>query len=771
MQQIPHDAQGFLVGEIIPDIRRQTELMTRIRADVADIKRAFQKLSQNSNSDASNPPTSQAGNSSRRSSGPQSDTSPGSNTAEPNPRGGRTRRAGNAGNDGSGDQTPPILPDVNVNVGDSPNLGAGPDPAPVNGPQSDTSPGSNAAEPNPRGGRDRRDRNRAADQPPASPNGRGRHRDSRGRFISENEGDNSTDQHNRDRRGRFTSNNEGDTQAQRTLLNGLADRIADAVTLDTGLEEVDPTVKAFQEIAEPVSRGFQFIAGDNNEDNRWFRRLFNELRLFRRDESVFNRAANRSLDNIEEAQSADHDNGGPSFLGGLLGSVTPFIMAALTSIGGMMVTGATALLGTIFGPIGLMIGGLATAAWGLFTEDGRKFFADVADKLYLGWNATTDYLKGKWDEGVKAFSDLWEPIAKFFEDKFGIVSGAVKTVAKTVENTADKANDFVKEKTGVDVKESVKSVNGEVKTAYEKTVDTASRNVIEPTADFFKSSAQSVKAVPKKLKERWQEAKQFLGEAAVKAGVDPGILAKIANFESGFNAEARPVRKRDGKVLSSAHGYGQFLDATWTEMVNKYGTKYGVENAGNLSKSEAGKLRSDKALQASLLAEFTRENIEKGRALGGANDDANVYALHNLGEGDGAKFLKALKQNPNAKVSDILSQKVIAGNQSLYGNGTISLEKAYQNMESAMHRGETFAKEIRIPSLATVAPAQTISAPSPSVPAMPKPQAIADMPAVMTLLVSDGMRKSISINIDKGDIGQDISDRRLAHIVTGGLSG
>jgi hypothetical protein len=762
MQQIPHDAQGFLVGEIIPDIRRQTELMARIRADVADIKRAFQKLSQNSNSDASNPSAGPAGNSSRRSSGPQSDTSPGPNVAEPTPRGGRTRRAGNAGTGGSGNQTPPILPDVNVNVGDSPNLGSGPDPAPVNGPQSDTSHGSNTAEPNPRGGRERRERNRAADQPPASPNGR---------------------EHNRDRRGRFTSNNEGETQAQRALLNGLSDRIADAVTLDTGLEDVDPTVKAFQEIAEPMARGYQFFAG-GDKDEHWYRRLFRELNLFRKEQTVFNRAEQRTLREIDANTEQVQGSGGArsgGFLGGLLGAVVPFLMTALgglgrmllsplAGIGRMLLPAITGVLGTIFSPIGLAIGGLATAAWGLFTEDGRKFFANVADKLYVGWYEATEYLKSKWDEGVKAFSALWEPIAKFFEDKFGIVSDTAKAVADKVSDTANKANDFVKDQTGVDVKESVKSVAGAVKTAYEKTVDTASRNVIEPTAGFFKSSAQSVKAVPKKLKERWQEAKQFLGEAAVKAGVDPGILAKIANFESGFNAEARPVRKRDGKVLSSAHGYGQFLDATWTEMVNKYGSKYGVENAGQLSKSEALKLRSNKGLQASLLAEFTRENIEKGRTLGGANDDANVYALHNLGEGDGAKFLKALKQNPNARVSDILSQKVIAGNQSLYGDGTLSLAKAYQNMAAAMHRGETFAKDIRIPSVTTV-PAQTISAPPPSVPSLPKSPTVAEAPQVVMPMASDADRQRLTVSVEHGDVGQDLSDRRIAHIVTGGLSG
>jgi hypothetical protein len=741
---LPHDSEGFLTGNTIADIRRAADLLLRIRSDVADIKRAF--LSPTARAEAA--PVSPVGN--RPRSRESRTAEPRSRTGTPSPHRDASGRFISAGADTA-------LPRVRRTSIQADPANAAPA-------------GSNAAPPNPP-----RIQLRSETAEPRR----------RGRVAADSQ---VPPERNRDGRGRFTSNNEGgdeEERKQKRLFSGMADRIAEAVTGSaTGLEEVDPTIKAINEVAQPLARGYQFFAG-GDKDERWYRRLFKELNLFRKEQTVFNRAEQRTLReidaNTEQAQGSGGARSG-GFFGGLLGAVVPFLMTALGGLGRMLLSplaglgrillpAITGVLGTIFSPVGLAIGGLATAAWGLFTEDGRKFFANVADKLYVGWYESTDYLKSKWDEGVKAFSALWEPIAKFFEDKFGIVSDTAKAVADKVSDTANKANDFVKDQTGVDVKESVKSVAGEVKTAYEKTVDTASRNVIEPTADFFKSSAQSVKAVPKKIKERWQEAKQFLGEAAVKAGVDPGILAKIANFESGFNAEARPVRKRDGKVLSSAHGYGQFLDSTWTEMVNKYGTKYGVENAGNLSKSEAGKLRSDKALQASLLAEFTRENIEKGRALGGANDDANVYALHNLGEGDGAKFLKALKQNPHARVSDILSQKVIAGNQSLYGNGTLSLEKAYQNMEAAMHRGETFAKEIRIPSLATVAPAQTISAPSPSVPAMPKPPAIAEMPAVMTPLVSDGLRKSISINIDKGDIGQDISDRRLAHIVTGGLSG
>jgi hypothetical protein len=685
---LPHDSQGFLIGEVIPEIRRAAELLQRIRSDVADIKRAFLSPGARAGSGPSIPPPANRQNA--------------RDTALPRPRGSTSP--------GSGQQT------------QGPGGGPSPTLPPLNG---------ETAGPGRRGG------SRPGSQLPP--------------------------ERNRDDRGRFTSNPDPnrEVQAQRQAFNGMADRIANAVSGSAmGLETVDPTLKAIHEVAQPLARGFRFFAGGDKE-TRWYRRLFGELRLFRKEQTVFNRAEQRVLREIDEnTENAGGSSGGArsgGFFGGLLGGISSKILPML----------ATAL-SFIFGPVGLALAGAATAAWGLFTEDGRKFFANVADKLYMGWYQTTEYLKGKWDAGVKAFNDLWAPIGKFFADKFGIVSESAKAVVDKVADTANKANDFVKDQTGVDVKEKAKAASATVKTAYQKTVEAASRNVIEPAADFVKSGAASAKAVPKRLQARWQEAKQFLGEAAVKAGVDPGILAKIANFESGFNAEARPVRKRDGKVLSSAHGYGQFLDATWTEMVNKHGGKYGVANAGQLSATEAGKLRSDKALQASLLAEFTRENLEKGRALGGANDDANVYALHNLGEGDGAKFLQALKQKPKARVSDILSQKVIAGNQSLYGNGNISLERAYQNMAAAMRRGETFAKEIRMPTVET-AQVQSVSAPSPSLPAMPKPPVIAEAPKVMMPLTGES-RKSISINIDRDDIGQDISDRRLAHIVTGGLS-
>ncbi|MBF6649517.1 hypothetical protein [Methylobacter sp. BlB1] len=510
------------------------------------------------------------------------------------------------------------------------------------------------------------------------------------------------------------------------------------------MEEVDPTVKAFNEVAQPLARGYQaFFGGDRDKDNtRWFRRILGEIKLFRKEDTVYNKAVKKSLKAIEDKPVFAGDGGSKSFMGGLLGSISPWILAAIASLGGSLLSGIGSVLRVIFSPIGLAISAAATAAWGLFTENGRKFFADIGGRISESWDSAINLFKETFPGITEAFTnvaddiaELWKPIADFFKDKLGIVSD---TVSKGVE--------------------SVKSVLND--------------NVLAPASGLISQGVESVKAVPKKLMDRWNDAKQYLGAAAVKAGIDPGIVAKITGFESGFNSEARPTRK-DGSRISSAHGYGQFLDATWTNMLNKYGAKYGVQNAANLTKEEAANLRSDKDLQAAMLAEFTKENLEKGRALGGTNDDANIYALHNLGSGTGANFLKALKNNPNAPVNSIkgFTDSVINGNKGLYGNGKITVAEAYANMTAAMSRGDIFAKDIRsfLPA-AAIAPAQSVFVPSPRLPKAPAPVAIQESPGVKEPMGSIKDGKPIFVSLPIGDVSQDVSCRKIALIATGGLS-
>lgn len=96
-----------------------------------------------------------------------------------------------------------------------------------------------------------------------------------------------------------------------------------------------------------------------------------------------------------------------------------------------------------------------------------------------------------------------------------------------------------------------------------------------------------------------------------------------------------------------------------------------------------------------MLAELTKANIARGRLLGGIDDDANVYALHNLGSGDGQRFLRALAKDRSTLVADVLSSEVIKGNPSLYGNGSLTLQDAYERMSAAMAGGKQYADEAR----------------------------------------------------------------------------
>ena len=234
-------------------------------------------------------------------------------------------------------------------------------------------------------------------------------------------------------------------------------------------------------------------------------------------------------------------------------------------------------------------------------------------------------------------------------------------------------------------------------------------------------------AAPKPSKralENWPDAAPHLVSASQQAGVDPGVVAKIAHFESGFRPHARPVR-RDGTRISSAHGYGQFLDGTWTDTLNRHGAKYGIEGAGQLTSAQAAQYRDDKGIQAAMLAEFTRENIEKGRKHGGSDDDANVYAFHNLGDGDAGRLFSGMKRDPHMSVRNALLREgapqkerdrveaVIQGNPSLYGDGSVTAGDAYGRMGAVMRLGDHFAAEARAPASAPTA-AAAAQAPAPA---------------------------------------------------------
>lgn len=552
----------------------------------------------------------------------------------------------------------------------------------------------------------------------------------------------------RDAKGRFVSGAavgaggraaSGEAGGGEDRLSSVADRLSQAVGGLENVGEADPTVRAMQEIADPVRRAYGALRGDKDarRQDGWFKKILKRLKGIE----------DKSSEPVVVEQ------------GGVFALLGRFIPMLLPVLGGLAATAAA--LAAYFKIEG-------------FVSDGEKA-KEGAEAIKTGIaEPAKEALKAV---GVDADKRAAEERARVLEGRDGEYAKeeALKKRFVSPSGAAQGSklwnDEFYRFSQGELAKQEAESKKG----------------MLERAADTAKSGA---KVVAGKVGAGWNAVKGAIGRAAQRAGTDPGLVAQIAHFESGFNPDAAPIHKNptknnvrlfDGRMgMSSAHGLGQFTDATWLDTLRKHGGKHGVANASKLTADQAAKLRSDVELQAAMLAELTRENAERGRSLGGKNDAANVYALHNLGEGDGAKFLKSLSANPGMSVRDALMrgvttekgrkrvESVIANNRSLYGDGSISVGDAYTSMGKKMSAGARYAEEARA---VTVRSPVSVNMPTPAAGGMPSVPSIPDAQRVSVPLGSNASAKPAVVVAKRDDAGRDVSDRRIAHIVTGGMSG
>lgn len=155
----------------------------------------------------------------------------------------------------------------------------------------------------------------------------------------------------------------------------------------------------------------------------------------------------------------------------------------------------------------------------------------------------------------------------------------------------------------------------------------------------------------------WDALKELIIKGSEMAGVDPALMATMANIESSFRITAQP-RNRAGQLLSSAKGLYQFLDSTWREMLNKYGSKYGISTSAHQFDPRANVLMG---------AEFLKENeAHLRRRLSRNITDTDLYAAHFLGAG-GATTL--LGQNPNTNAVTLMPGPANSNRSIFYENG------------------------------------------------------------------------------------------------------
>ena len=146
-------------------------------------------------------------------------------------------------------------------------------------------------------------------------------------------------------------------------------------------------------------------------------------------------------------------------------------------------------------------------------------------------------------------------------------------------------------------------------------------------------------------------------DAADATGVDFGYLMAKAHQESGFRPNARAG-------TSGAKGLFQFIDSTRFEMIQKYGSfaqKYG------LNRQDFGDPFNPRG-SALMGALYAKENADRfKKRFHHRNPNATeLYFMHFLGPGGGARFLTAYNQNKSAFGKDVLASDQVRANKSVF---------------------------------------------------------------------------------------------------------
>ena len=129
--------------------------------------------------------------------------------------------------------------------------------------------------------------------------------------------------------------------------------------------------------------------------------------------------------------------------------------------------------------------------------------------------------------------------------------------------------------------------------------------------------------------------------------ISDDTLNRIIQIESAGNPQAKAK-------TSSATGLGQFLNATWLNLVNKYHREWW----NGRTKNQVLDLRKNPSLSIELLARLTEESAD---AIG-STSGGDLYLAHFLGPADAKDLFRA---NPNTPVSKLVSDAVIRANRSI----------------------------------------------------------------------------------------------------------
>lgn len=526
------------------------------------------------------------------------------------------------------------------------------------------------------------------------------------------------------------------------IISDAANKIVNAVSsIGGGMEETDPTIKAFNEVSQPLSRGYEMLSIGNENDEkrngRWFRRIFGELKLFRKEETLFNKVANKSLKNIEETTEASvipENGGGNSWM---LRYVLPLLAGGL----GVFLAGSNKGLITLLSEAHVKTLDAVTKPFKNIAHKLGLFIDGVTAKIESAWSTFTGFIKDKLGIDInKTLKPVVDTVKSNYKAAKGFVSSAMNRAYDTVEAGAGSALESVMP-AGFRTKKTFHGIKGGDELAkYGSYTEAEAQRVRSLKTSAVNTSANLEGGMPPEIQAK-------IAAQAKKLGLDPVMMQKIAAMESGGNPNA----------ISKTGAIGVF------QFTGKTASGVGIKNRFDIDENIEGGMK------------LTRENMAILEKQGLPVTPENLYMMHQLGPAAAKEVILGAEKGLSKRD---LSQSTQSGMDKNYGKNSstaseyidanrIALDKRYASVVGASipEASNTFASPVSFSDAKTIfAPAPGIPSVSSSIPSIP------DAPAIITPMGSVNSKKDFSSAVAKQEVGQDVKDRRIAHIVTGGYS-
>lgn len=450
---------------------------------------------------------------------------------------------------------------------------------------------------------------------------------------------------------------------------------------------------------------------------------------------------------------------------------------------GALIGGGIGLLG---GPVGAMIGGIV---------------GDKVGEIVGGWLATVDWSKvgaqisGTWDSAVGTLKDDWKAVT----DKLSSIS---KTVGDAWDSILSGAKAFLKNKFGIDTDAIIKKASDIVKPAVDaaKGAGTAAVDYVKDRAakmahPYVTAAKNAVSAGQGVLEDVIPGYRHKSGFDGLKGGSSLSKYGSYTNEEantirqlktSGANTSASlkggMPREIQEKIIAQAQAAG--LDP---RMMLEFAAMESGGNANAISSTGAIGIYQETGKTASALGVKNRfdvdQNIAGGMKLARDNsailakaglpvNPENLYMMHQLGPTAAKEVIKGAANGLSISDLSASTKKAVALN---YGAGSKTaadyLSKNSTALDARVDSVVGKSDAGYLPGAVTVASASAAS-PVPTIPVAAVPAAPVAPPApTANIPVPLTIDKPVEVRVtDDRAVGQDLRNRRLAQIATGGVS-